>query len=521
MAAINARNRLIDGIARRLGVKGPDSMESRALKRKIRGLIPSCVSRGGQIAGNYIQPICIQLIALAPETQMDAAQLVALLRADELVSGTLDENGLYQAMLREQARLHAGGLDRQIFMGHGFVQNGRYHINNRLAGLQKMILELGNDVEANREIAMRNIRGALGVSGVRVYTINTGTKTWQHRLVEGEEGTSRFTEPAVPQEGNEKDIVSKLLFKLPSNMQRLLDEGLIEVHINRSWGYCYIKDRSKCNFADDAQLRRDEFGDIEQRRVGYGEGNARELIYVFFGGEKDEEIEVYLLTNWAVQKPLFVSKKADLELLHAFSAIFAKNREAAVAYKKMEEMATKDGLTGLNNRKYFEGLFMEELERAVRFHQPLSFAMIDIDHFKQFNDQYGHPFGDAVLRMVAQTLKGKIRNIDTIGRYGGEEFGVILPNAPGENAKEVGERMRSAIERLNIPFGDKTVAVKVSIGVATISQTEAKLLWNALRGGNMPFEQSILIEKADEALYAAKHGGRNQVKAWDPSMQKV
>lgn len=163
------------------------------------------------------------------------------------------------------------------------------------------------------------------------------------------------------------------------------------------------------------------------------------------------------------------------------------------ANARLETLATTDGLTQLKNRRAFQEKLMEEVNRAGRYSSPLSFLLLDVDHFKQFNDTFGHPAGDGVLRSVARLLEETARKLDFVARYGGEEFAVLLPNTDKEGAVVAAERFRSAVAE-----GDwRERAITVSVGVATLTTD----------GG----DGSALIQEADAALYQSKRSGRNCV----------
>src|SRR5262249_308209 len=132
---------------------------------------------------------------------------------------------------------------------------------------------------------------------------------------------------------------------------------------------------------------------------------------------------------------------------------------------KLEALATTDGLTGLKNHRAFQEYLEQEFERAARYGLPLSLAMLDVDHFKQYNDTYGHPAGDEVLKTLAELLQDKIRLTDFVARYGGEEFVIVLPNTGGTAAREAIERVRAAIEGL--PWLGR--GVTVSVGISSIN----------------------------------------------------
>jgi diguanylate cyclase (GGDEF)-like protein len=164
----------------------------------------------------------------------------------------------------------------------------------------------------------------------------------------------------------------------------------------------------------------------------------------------------------------------------------------------LRTQSIRDVLTGLYNRRYLEETLDREVRRAARAAQSLGLLMIDLDHFKKFNDTYGHDAGDAVLRETGQFLAKGIRAEDFVCRFGGEEFVVILPTASVEVAQARGERLRAKMRELNITHQDKSLGmVTISVGVAAFPQH-----------GTSPKE---LMAAADAALYEAKRRGRDQV----------
>ena len=166
--------------------------------------------------------------------------------------------------------------------------------------------------------------------------------------------------------------------------------------------------------------------------------------------------------------------------------------------KRLEErlrvLSSIDGLTGLLNRRILDETLDREVRRSVQHGNPLSVLMFDVDHFKKFNDTYGHDQGDRVLKAVAAKAKEGLRTVDSACRYGGEEFVLILVETPLSGAMIVAERIRKAIEEMRVDG----LQVTVSIGVAEVVEL----------GIDSP---GVLIESADAALYASKHAGRNRV----------
>lgn len=174
-------------------------------------------------------------------------------------------------------------------------------------------------------------------------------------------------------------------------------------------------------------------------------------------------------------------------------------QDLSVASEKLKDLSRTDALTGCRNRACFDELLEMEWQRAVHSQAPIGLLMLDIDHFKQINDTYGHPGGDACLRQVAQEIRTLIRRPgDESFRYGGEEFAVMLPNTDLAGAVHVGEVILGKIASLAIAYEGKRIPVTVSVGVASMVP----------EGG---INSEALIANADKALYEAKRNGRNQV----------
>lgn len=172
------------------------------------------------------------------------------------------------------------------------------------------------------------------------------------------------------------------------------------------------------------------------------------------------------------------------------------------------ELANRtDGLTGIYNRRYWQQQLQQELLRAVRYQHPLSLLLFDLDKFKQLNDTYGHQGGDAVLTAVAQSINTLLRDTDIFGRYGGEEFGVILPETTLSGALMVANRICSTVAEKTINYNQQEIALTLSIGVSSFEQQSA----------------DEMIQQADIALYNAKRQGRNCVRTYvaEGYLQKV
>ena len=171
------------------------------------------------------------------------------------------------------------------------------------------------------------------------------------------------------------------------------------------------------------------------------------------------------------------------------------------AQNALEALAACDGLTGLANRRTFDAALTSETRRAARTGIPLSLLMMDIDHFKMFNDSYGHQHGDECLKLVAQTISDVARRSgDIVARYGGEEFAVILPNTGLTAAEVIADRIRRAVENLRITHRSSAsnAFVTMSIGGATTVTQD--------------IDVASLVSAADQALYSAKRGGRNRIR---------
>ena len=180
-----------------------------------------------------------------------------------------------------------------------------------------------------------------------------------------------------------------------------------------------------------------------------------------------------------------------------FAAEISFALKRVILFRQVEWLSLTDGLTGLWRRNALDEKIREELRRAAAFRTTMGFMIADIDHFKRLNDTYGHQFGDAVLKRVAQLLKEGVYETDFVGRYGGEEFGIVLPRADSAGVLRKAETIRARIEAEVFSQGLEKVRLTVSIGIAHFP-----------RDGRAPAE---IVGRADTALYAAKEGGRNRV----------
>ena len=186
----------------------------------------------------------------------------------------------------------------------------------------------------------------------------------------------------------------------------------------------------------------------------------------------------------------FMAKPVDMDRL------IGEIRGQATRFRALRARMVMDSLTGLNNHSMTRRLLEREIDNAQRTKLPLSFAMIDIDHFKKINDTYGHAIGDKVLRSMSRLLKQRFRSNDVVGRIGGEEFGVVIAGTTGTTSKVICDQVREAFADLRFDAGGEAFSCKFSAGIAEFPECETSLK---------------IMEAADKALYQAKHAGRNQV----------
>lgn len=173
------------------------------------------------------------------------------------------------------------------------------------------------------------------------------------------------------------------------------------------------------------------------------------------------------------------------------------------ANARLMHLSRTDRLTELNNRGYWEECLAREYKRWQRTHQPMSVIMFDIDHFKKVNDGYGHPAGDEVIRTVSRVLRKNLRETDIPGRYGGEEFGVILVNTDAASAHYVAERLRKRVEATEAVHDGTAIHFTISLGVSELNDSM--------------LDYKHWLETSDQALYASKEGGRNRATVYGAS----
>jgi len=204
-----------------------------------------------------------------------------------------------------------------------------------------------------------------------------------------------------------------------------------------------------------------------------------------------------------------LSSSKDKRFLMVFAGAAAVAIDNSLLHKKTEELTIIDGLTELYNFRYFRNKLADELRRADRYRQKLSVLMMDLDHFKEINDRFGHQTGNVILREVSNIIRHCVRDIDVVARYGGEEFVVILPQTDEGEALVIAERIRDSIEKFLFAEsrGRREIHLTISIGIATYPE------------GIHSLDQ--LLEKVDKAMYKAKADGRNIVKVAEKGVKRT
>ena len=196
-------------------------------------------------------------------------------------------------------------------------------------------------------------------------------------------------------------------------------------------------------------------------------------------------------------------------LLHRINELEARvaqlqreNIDLIMKNRVLAEVSARDALTGLYNRWYVMEKIESEMNRSLRHGSPVALLMLDIDHFKRINDSFGHAAGDQVLKSFGQVLRESCRVYDVPGRYGGEEFCIVLPETRIGSTTAVAERIRQRLADSRFDVGADRVSITASIGIAGMDENESIV------------SSAALIERADRALYSAKNHGRNRVEVW-------
>ena len=260
-----------------------------------------------------------------------------------------------------------------------------------------------------------------------------------------------------------------------------------------SWISWFLNNREEPFILTKSQL------ELQQMPLLFEDENLPNLAAFLAAPMRHQNKHIGALLLGSAQEDAFSSHQARVISILCNQAAVSLENSAIIG--KMEELAITDGLTGLYNHRYFQEAFQQELERAARQQQTLTLLIMDIDHFKGFNDSFGHPAGDFILKSLALLLKKNARKIDLLARYGGEEFAALLPGIDKRNARKTAERWRKTVQRSTFKSEGQSYAITLSIGYATYpADGDSKM---------------GLIEKADRGLYVAKENGRNQVRHVD------
>lgn len=308
--------------------------------------------------------------------------------------------------------------------------------------------------------------------------------------------------------GISTDITERKLLERQLQKQR----QLLDTVLNNIDAYVYMKD-SERHFLYVNNKVAELFGHVPQEIIGKLDSEVipQEIADQFWELDKlvfDTKAphtgeEIFTQNDGSIS--YYWSKKVPITWLDNQRALIGFSTDITELYllrEKLRKQAQTDALTGVNNRRRFFELAQKEFKRSLRYATPLTVMMIDIDHFKSVNDTYGHQIGDRTLKKIASIIKRSLRSSDAMGRIGGEEFAVFLPQTQGSDGARFAERLRAKIAQAPLPVASQhTLALSVSIGVSE------------LMPGDEKFQQ--LLHRADQGLYLAKSGGRNRVKFVD------
>ncbi|MEB3282084.1 MAG: PleD family two-component system response regulator [Lyngbya sp.] len=226
------------------------------------------------------------------------------------------------------------------------------------------------------------------------------------------------------------------------------------------------------------------------------------IIFITASHEEDHLIQAFefgavdYVTKPFRKPELLARVRTHLLLKYTLDELRQTQTELQQALQEVEKLARLDPLTGIFNRRILMEKAHQEMERAKRYGTPFSVLLLDVDHFKRVNDTYGHPVGDQALCAVVETILDSIRKVDFVGRYGGEEFAIILPEITADSALKAAERIRLQIANLSVPTEEGMLKLTVSIGVTTYHPEDSII--------------DQLFKRADQGLYQAKAQGRNQ-----------
>ncbi len=222
----------------------------------------------------------------------------------------------------------------------------------------------------------------------------------------------------------------------------------------------------------------------------------------------DQELETERILRLLAEPDQSAMRKTLRHLEQRVAELSKENFDLTAQNRLLAEVSARDSLTGLYNRWYVLEKIESEINRCLRHGSPMGLLMLDLDHFKNVNDTYGHVAGDRVLQEVAQLLKDSCRVYDVPGRYGGEEFCLLLPETTLRTTPKVAERIRRRLETTEMEVTGASLVVTASIGIAGIDNESADPV----------LSPGMLIDRADRALYLAKNQGRNRIAMWDADL---
>ncbi len=304
------------------------------------------------------------------------------------------------------------------------------------------------------------------------------------------------------------DVVTLMLHDPDFEMRRLLQQADIDLD----------HDFPDLKFVDNPQILREPFGDSHLPVLGRYKNSRDQGLFQHSSlniksvailplMQGDQMIGSLSLGNESVGR--FKDTTAT-DFLQHLSAVISTCFEMTSVRDQLKYLGLTDALTGINNRRFFDQRLVEEVARGHRSRQPLGCLFVDVDHFKKFNDTYGHACGDHVLRCVAHIIREQLRTQDVVARYGGEEFAVLMSHTGETRAIEVAERIRDRIQQHQTMFEGQGFQVTVSIGVSILGASQNTMEEQSTSEARLIGES--LVAEADAALYLAKQAGRNRVE---------
>jgi diguanylate cyclase (GGDEF)-like protein/PAS domain S-box-containing protein len=353
----------------------------------------------------------------------------------------------------------------------------------RLRMDKPLVVAVGRDLDAVFQTWRRNAAVQAGLFGVITIASFTGLLVHRRR--------QRKLEQQAAEARVVAERFSLALDRIPTYIY-MKDQQRRYVYANRPTLELFRCSEEELRGSVDARFFPPEtvaqLHDIDTRILEHGEDTAEKVV----SRGEDGIRRVY----WEIKTPIYEDENKSR--IWGLCGISTDITELELLKEKLEQQAQQDYLTGLSNRRHFMNQGQVELARAQRYGTPLSLLMLDIDRFKNINDTHGHKAGDIVLQQMSEVMRATLRSVDIIGRMGGEEFAILLPETDLKRATEVAERLRENVAHAQVALETAApLQFTVSIGVSTLEEKEATL--------------DTLLNQADWALYQAKEGGRNKV----------